>query len=302
MENKKNITTSVIIVTYNSKKFIKPCLKSVFNYLNNAEIIIVDNASADGSVKYFQNLNNKGKIKSIFLDDNIGFGAANNRGVLCAKGKYLLFLNSDTLLYDDPVTNGIGFLEKHKDAAVYSCMLRNRDGTIQPNGGYFPNLINLIAWQFFIDDLPVISTYFPSVHPKAKRYQNPRHFDWLTGAFMLIPKKIFEKIGGFDENIFMYTEEMELCYRFRKIGKYCYYDPTHNLTHFGGGSGGNYLAITLEIKNLIYFFRKHKPYWQLPIVITILFCGCLLRWLIFGIIMGDGQAKKAYLDALKNLA
>jgi GT2 family glycosyltransferase len=302
MAKTREIEISTIIVTYNSKRYLKICLESVFKHLPNSEVIVVDNASSDDSVIYLQSLAKKSKIELIRLKDNLGFGAANNRGATIAKGKYLLFLNSDTLLLEDPITKGIEFLKRNQDIAVYSCQLQNRDRSVQPTGGYFPNLINLFAWQFFIDDLPIISSIFPSLHPKTNIYHHRRYLDWLTGAFMLIPKEFFIKIKGFDEKIFMYTEELELCYRLSKQNKKCFYNPENHLIHYGGGSGSSHLAITLEIKNLIYFFQKHRSPWQLPLIKVILICGCLLRWFIFGIIGHDGQAKKAYIDALKGIA
>jgi GT2 family glycosyltransferase len=294
--------TSVIIVSYNSKKYLEKCLNSVFDYLPQAEIIVVDNASTDDSVIYLKKLQKQSKIKLILLDDNLGFGAANNRGVAVAQGDYLLFLNSDTLLQNDPLSKGINFLKENQETAVYSCQLRNPDGSIQPSGGNFPNFKNILAWQFFVDDLPIISNIFPSFHPKQNQYHKPQYLDWLTGAFMLVPKKYFDLINGFDEKIFMYTEELELCFRLSKKGKKCFFDPENQIIHYGGGSGGSYLAITMEIKNLIYFFQKHKSKQQLFLLKSILICGCLLRWFIFGIIKGNGQSRKAYIDAIKSIA
>jgi GT2 family glycosyltransferase len=292
---------SIIIVTFNSEKFIKSCLDSIFTHLPNVEIIVVDNASADNSVNYLRTQEKKSKIKLLCLNDNIGFGAANNHGANLAKGEYLLFLNADTLLVEDPISKTTEFLDHNPNIAVYSCQLRNRDNSVQPTGGYFPNLINTFAWQFFLDDLPVISSFFKSIHPKSNLYHQCQYLDWLTGAFFLINKHDFIKIKGFDEKIFMYTEELELCFRLNKLGKKCFFNPESHIIHYGGGSGGSYLAITLEIKNLIYFYKKHLPRWQLPILKLILICGCLLRWLFFGIIRPNGPTKKAYLDALRCL-
>jgi GT2 family glycosyltransferase len=97
----------------------------------------------------------------------------------------------------------------------------------------------------------------------------------------------------------MYTEEMELCYRLSKLGYRTVYDPSASIIHLGGASGGSFLALTSEIKNMIYFWKKHKPSWQLPIAKTVFFIGSLLRLIIFGIIIGDEKARRAYWHALR---
>lgn len=115
---------------------------------------------------------------------------------------------------------------------------------------------------------------------------------------MMVRKDIFEKAGKFDKNIFMYTEEMELCYRLAKLGYPTAYTNSPAIIHLGGASGGSYLALTLEIKNMIYFWKQHKPVWQLPVVKISFWLGSLLRLIIFGIIKGDAKARRAYFHAL----
>src|SRR3989339_1219875 len=116
---------------------------------------------------------------------------------------------------------------------------------------------------------------------------------------MVIPKKVFKEVGGFDEKIFMYTEEMELAYRICRLGYKTYFRKSPSIIHLGGASGGSYLALSSEVKNMIYFWRKHMPAWQLPIVKMVFFIGSLLRFIIFGIIKGDETYRKAYARALR---
>jgi GT2 family glycosyltransferase len=123
--------------------------------------------------------------------------------------------------------------------------------------------------------------------------------DWVTGAFMIVPKKIFEEAGGFDKNIFMYTEEMELCYRISKLGYTALFQNKPAIIHLGGASGGSFLALTSEVENMIYFWKKHMPGWQLLFIRFAFFCGSLLRLLIFGIIKGDEKARRIYVKALR---
>jgi GT2 family glycosyltransferase len=264
------------------------------------EIIVVENGSKDGSLEEVKKYSkDHSEVKLIDAEKNLGFGKANNLGAKIAKGEYLLFLNSDTLIFDNALDQCLEIVRKHKDLGVFSCRLLNSDKTVQPSGGHFPNLFNLIAWQLFIDDLPLIGTLIPSFHPQRASYDKDKKMDWITGAFLIISKKVFDEVGGFDENIFMYTEEMEMSYRIRKLGYKTYYEKHPSIIHLGGASGGSFLALTSEVKNMIYFWQKHKAAWQLPIVKIAFFTGSLLRWLIFGIIKGDEKARRTYFHAAR---
>lgn len=292
---------SIIIVSFNTKEVITDCIKSVVKYTKNInyEIIVVDNGSKDGSLERIKELGKK--YPQLILIDakaNLGFGKANNLGTKKAKGDYLLLLNSDTLVFDNAIAESLNRMKKIPEAGAFSCKLLNADRSTQASGGHFPTLGNVFAWQFFIDDLPIIGKAVPSFHPQLGSYDRDQEIDWITGAFMLIPKEVFDKVGGFDENIFMYTEEMELCFRLRKLGYKTIYHSTPSIIHLGGVSGGSAFALTSEVKYMIYFWKKHKPAWQLPFIKTFLYAGSLLRLLIFGIIKGDEKARHAYTQSL----
>ena len=295
MNNKLDL--SIVIVNFNTKAITLACLESLYQYTAGLdfEVIVVDNASTDGSV---QELNKFGAkhpaFKLILSSENRGFGVGNNLGAKEAKGKYLLFINSDTLLTENNLPFCIRQMQKDPYIGIYSCNLINKDGSHQSSGGFFPNLKNLTAWQLFLDDLPLVAKLFKSIHPHSL-VSSP---DWVTGAFMIIPTKLYQKVGGFDENIFMYVEELELCYRIKKLGKKAVLDSRTSLIHLGGASGGSNLAITSEIKGMLYFFGKHKPKWQFPFVKLIFWVGSLLRYVIFGIIMANATHRKSYRQAL----
>ncbi len=285
----KKADLSVIIVSFNTQKILVDCLESITKNTKDLayEVIVVDNGSKDGSSAMVKKYSEKHSAVSLIdAKKNLGFGRANNLGAKKAKGTYLLFLNSDTLILDNAL------------AGAYSCRLLNVDRSFQASGGHFPNLTNLFAWQFFIDDLPLIGDYLPSFHPKQSQYDQNKKMDWVTGAFILVKKEFFDQVDGFDEKIFMYTEEMELCFRLAKIGHPTIYTNHPAIIHLGSASGGSYLALTMEIKNMLYFWQKHLPSWQLPLVKALFWMGSLLRLLIFGIIKGDEKARHAYYHAL----
>ena len=231
--------------------------------------------------------------------DNPGFGVGCNNAAKLACGEYLVFLNSDTLFVENTLKNIKNKLITQPNLGVYSIKLLNRDQSFQPSGGSFPNLVNLFMWQFAIDDIPILGNFVKSFHPKENSASYKTGPDWVTGAFMVVPKKVYDTVDGFDEQIFMYTEEMELAYRLSLLGKQVVYDQGEKLIHLGGASSGSYLALTSEVKNIIYFWQKHKPAWQLPVVKFIIAIGSLLRLLFFGIIKQNETSKKAYRECFR---
>lgn len=297
-----NLDLSISILSYNTKKTTLECLESLIKHTKDVsyEIIVVDNGSTDGSVEALKEYSKRhNHITFIDVGENLGFGRGNNLAAKKAKGKYLLFLNSDTIFIDNSLKKAVDEVKKISNLGVYSCKLLNTDKTTQASGGYFPDLCNVLAWQLFIDDLPLLGSVIPSFHPKTNIYGKSVKVDWVTGAFMIVPMEVFHLSGGFDENIFMYTEEMELTYRISKLGYQTVYSPHPSIIHLGGVSSGSFLAITSEVKNMIYFWKKHRPLWQLPIIKTAFFTGSLLRLVIFGIIKGDEKARQTYSRCLR---
>lgn len=297
-----NIELSVIIPSFNTKNILRACLDSIIDNTSklNYEIILVENGSKDGSLQMLQEYKKKSKrIRLVNARKNLGFGRANNVGAIKSKGEYLLFLNSDTIITNNALKESVDNIRHRKDVGVYSCRLLNSDMSIQESGGHYPNLLNVYAWQFGIDDLPVIGNLIPSFHPHRSQYDKDKSFDWVTGAYMMVPRKIFFEAGMYDKNIFMYTEEMELSYRISSLGYKTLCTKHPSIVHLGKASGGSELAITSEVKNMIYFWRKHKPGWQLPFVRFAFFFGSLLRLILFGIIKTDEKSRNTYYKALK---
>lgn len=160
------IDLSIIIVSFNTRKILQDCIESVLKYKKsiNLEIVLVDNNSKDGTVDDFENKDlvyskNKKVIKIIKNNQNFGFAKANNQGIKIAKGKYILLLNSDTLIETNVFSEMVDFLNIHKNAGVVSSMLRNKDGSNQGTGGYFPNLFRVFCWMFFIEDIPFLDKF-----------------------------------------------------------------------------------------------------------------------------------------------
>lgn len=298
---------SVIIVSYNTKKLLKQCLDSVFQHTRGIdfEVFVVDNDSKDGSVEMINHQSSV--IKLIANRANLGFAAANNQALRQAQGKYLLLLNSDTILKENSLKKMVDWMEENQKVGISSCQLVYQDGSLQRTGGYFPNLLRVFSWMFFVDDLPFIKEIIKPFHPHEPRtgwlssqYFQKQHFqDWVTGAFFLVRKKVIDQIGLLDEKFFMYMEEVEFCYRAKQADWQVAYVPITKIIHLARRSGSRGGALLGEYRGLIKFYQKHQPLWQLQILRIILKAGAVLRLLIFGIIMGDRDKKEIYKQSLK---
>ncbi|MCL6493981.1 MAG: glycosyltransferase [Ignavibacterium sp.] len=231
------IDLSIIIVNYNVKEFLKNLLHSIQKASQHLsiEIIVVDNASDDGSVEMIRE-----KFPDVILianEKNLGFGKANNIGLKKAQGKYVLLINPDTLVAEDTFIKLIEFFETHPEAGMAGCKILNPDGTLQlACRRSFPG-----PWTSFTK-----VTGLSSLFPKSKlfaRYnltyldENQTYeVDAISGSFMMLRKEVYEKVGGFDEQFFMYGEDLDLCYRIQKAGYKIFYVHSTQIIHYKGES------------------------------------------------------------------
>lgn len=300
----KQSKLSIIVVSYNTREYLKECLDSIYRTKSvsasviECEIIVVDNASEDGSAQMVKK--NFPAVDLIVNEQNLGFAAANNQGIKRAKGRYILLLNPDTVVLDDALEKMTDFMDAHPELGISSCQLLNEDKSVQPTGGYFPDLLRVFAWMFFLDDLPLISGFFPSYHPHPSFYQRERQLDWVTGAFLFIRKKVVKRIGLLDEDFFMYVEEVDYCFRAKQAGFKVFFWPQVEVIHLGRKSLKSAAgAFVKEYQGLKLFYQKHFPQYQLVLLALFLKIGAILRFTIFGIILGKEEARKAYAQAFK---
>jgi GT2 family glycosyltransferase len=269
---------SIIIVNWNTKNLLKDCLNSIFDNSPSFkfEVIVVDNASTDGSLQmvtdYFS------FVKLISNDSNKGFSYANNRGIEKSIGQYILLLNSDTIVFKKALEDMVNFMDNNFGAGALGCRLLMSDGTIQPYiFGDDPTLSYLVKRNIRkllrLDDFhnwknpsspPFNSPLTKGGHRGVKEGMGGFEVDWVTGACMMVKREAVEKAGLMDENIFMYFEDNDWCYRIRKTGFKIYYNPKAEIIHLGGKSlGENQTKRKSEYyKSLLYFYQKHYGIWQ----------------------------------------
>ncbi|MDD2224954.1 MAG: glycosyltransferase family 2 protein [Candidatus Shapirobacteria bacterium] len=296
-----NPVISIIIISYNTSEITINCLKSIFKDKGLKEIpfeiIVVDNNSKDDSVaqikKIFKSASGGKEIKLIANKFNGGFGKANNQGLKIAKGNYILFLNSDTIILHSAISQTLNWLCSHPEASVCTAQLLNKDKTIQASGGFFPNLLNIKTWCLNLDDLPFVNKIIKPLHPHTpnfythdKFYLKDHQQDWVTGAFMMVRSSHLKPTNGFDENYFMYGEEVELSYRIKKNNpqSQTWYLIGPQIIHLGGASAQNKIdPIINEYRGILAFFKKHKSQWQYQIIKYLIKFNAVSRGVIYSI-------------------
>lgn len=251
---------SVIIVNYNVKYFLEQCLHSVQKACAgiDAEIIVADNNSTDGSKAYLQD--NFTAVKFIWNNDNIGFSKANNLALEKATGDYILFLNPDTILAEDSIEKCIHFFEQHDKAGAIGIRMVDGSGNfLKESKRAFPSPLTSL---FKLSGLAML---FPKSKTFARYHlghlsENENHeVDVLAGAFMMMPKKVLDEIGNFDERFFMYGEDVDLSYRVQEAGYKNYYFAESTIIHFKGESTkrGSLNYVRLFYKAMSLFVKKH---------------------------------------------
>ena len=228
---------SIIIVNYNVKEFLQNLLHSISksSLKISREIIIVDNASNDGSVEFISE--KFPEVNLIANNKNLGFSKANNIGLKPAAGKYILLINPDTLVSEDTFEKMIHFFEENPQVGLAGCKILNPDGTLQlACRRSFPG-----PWTSFCK-VTGLSNLFPQSRIFAQynlTYLDPDQtceVDAVSGSFMMFRKDVYEKIGGLDENFFMYGEDLDFCYRVQKSGFKVFYIHSTQIIHYKGES------------------------------------------------------------------
>lgn len=278
---------SLIILSFNTKSLLKDCIESVTARIENTEyeILVVDNASTDGTPamvkKDFKD------VKLIQNTQNLGFTKGNNIGAKHAQGEYLLFLNSDTKL-DGEISTAVELLSQDNTIGVIGGVFKNSDGSMQKSFGNFYSLTHVFLLLLGMERL------------KSPRLASPLETDWVSGGFMLIRRALFEKFGGFDEHIFMYMEDMELCYRAKKAGYKVVITPSMSAYHIGQGSSNRTFAIVHIYKGLSYFYKKHKNYAEY-LVLRLLLTAKAVFAIIIGVLFRKNYLIKTYKEAIHTI-
>jgi GT2 family glycosyltransferase len=256
-----SIDVSVIIVNWNTRRLLEQCLSSLSKCADGVqlEVIVVDNASEDDSVQYVAQ--HFPEVRLIHNSVNRGFAAANNQGLAIAKGRNILFLNSDTIVHQGALKAMAKLLDNTPDVGLCSCRLLNEDGSIQPNVHHFPSFGAMLQRYTIFKH--------PGLFKAARAFYKMRDFpydktvpvDQVMGAVLMVKKELLEQIGNMDEKLFFYFEETDLCYRVKQAGFKVYFTPDGEITHIGRASSallGSHKVHAMFFKSMFHYFRKTK--------------------------------------------
>ncbi len=249
------IELSVIILSYNTEALTRQTIESIYRSTgldpNRFEIIVLDNASTDDSVQMLRKLaKNHTNLHVLENKENTGFSKGNNIASKQAKGTYFLFLNSDIIVQEKGIDNLLSYLKTHENSAHFvGGKLLNKDESDQASCGPFYTLPVVFGALFLRGDYWGLTRYSPD---EVKRV------DWVSGACLMTKREYFEKVGGFDEGIFMYMEEIDLLYRAKKHGYQTYFIPDARFIHLGSASSeGKTYPILQVYRGFLYFYKKH---------------------------------------------
>jgi GT2 family glycosyltransferase len=222
------------------------------------EVIVIDNASSDDSAEMV-----KEEFPQAFLienSENSGFAAANNQGIVIAKGRYVLLLNSDTIILDDVIKKTVLFADAHREAAVVGCRVLNADKTLQQTCFMFPSVLNMLLAATYLSKLFPQNRFFGREYMTWWDGNDVREVDVVAGCFMLVRREAAQQVGVLDNRYFVYGEETDWCYRFKQAGWNILYTPEAEIIHYGGQTSqqlAREFRWQLEGSQLI-FMKLHK--------------------------------------------
>lgn len=261
----KNPILSIVIVSYNTKEILKDCLKALEKVKDEIsfEVIVVDNASSDGSPEVVEK--EFPKYKLIKKRKNVGFSIGNNAAKRYCCGRYILFLNSDTLVHKNTLNKTVSYLEKNEDVGSITCKIVLPDGNLDKDSRRsFPT--PWVAFTHLVFPLDrifprsrIFSKYWYGYMPEDKEHE----VDVIQGAYHLTRKRILNKVGWFDEDYFLDGEDIDLCWRIKKLGLKIIYYPEVKITHIKKASKkrpnkiNKRRFVTLGVDSMEMFYRKH---------------------------------------------
>ncbi|WP_300380841.1 glycosyltransferase family 2 protein [Clostridium sp.] len=239
------IDLSIIIVNWNTGDLLENCIKSIIRNTHNlrCEIIICDNDSKDNSAN--RGLEKYQGVKIIYSKENLGFSKGNNLAFNYAEGKYILLLNPDTIIKDKAIDKAYKYIIERNEDVLLGAKLLNSDSSIQLSSCHFPTLVNMILKQSIMS---------------KEMHQKTHETDWVMGAFMMLSKELYIKLGKLDESYFMYSEDLDLCYQVKRLnGKVIYFSDAE-VIHFYNQSGAKKWNSKRELvitESLLKFINKN---------------------------------------------
>ncbi len=251
---------SVVIVSWNVRRDVLACLRSLQEHppRAEAEVIVVDNASTDGTVEDIRQA--FPHVTIISNRQNRGFAAANNQALAAARGRHVLFLNPDTVVHADALDTLMEFLDGHGDVGACAPQILNTDGTIQPSVRRFPTFSGMLHQGTILRHTRLLCKEYDRCMMKDFDGRTQAEVDIAMGAALMVRRRALDEIGAMDERFFMYYEEADLCHRLKRAAWRIVFVPGAVITHLGGRSSSQVPVATriMMVTSLLRYFRKHR--------------------------------------------
>jgi GT2 family glycosyltransferase len=302
---------SLVILNYNTRDITDVCIDLALKAVkycekttkNTAEIIVVDNASSDGSVEMIKK--KYPQIKLIVNPTNAGVSIGYNVGMRASKGSdFILLLNSDLYLEEDSIANSFDFMEKNPDCDVMICKLFNAEHKFETYGGHLPTPKRTIFWLLGFESIPFIKDRIKKIYGYNKDlYKKDFQVEWAPTCFYFLKYAVFRETGGNDERIFLYMDDLEWCKRIHDAGFKFLFTPKFTSTHLCGASTDKKFhklyILQRQVQGIKYYQKKHHPK-TLGIVMVFLYFGFGMRSLAY-LLIGQHDSAKIYLQSLTQL-
>jgi GT2 family glycosyltransferase len=274
---------SVVSVSYNGCALLRQTLQSVFDVNQDLEYIVIDNASQDESVAMVRA--EYPQVTLIENADNVGAARAYNQGVHLSHGKYVVFLNPDTVMREDVLGGMVAFMEAHPQAGAASPRVLWPDGRFQLGvGGFSPGILSFAGHFWFLDRLS--GGRVPSFLVQQRYLQDgPAELDWLGAVCMIARRSMFDEVGLYDERFFIYAEDAEWCERVHRAGYTIHYLPQYDIYHYLGGSSkadpDQVPQSTLWLDSLDLYLRLYNGRVKAAVLEGIALTGFLARLVLY---------------------
>lgn len=287
---------SIAIVNWNTKELLEVCLSSVFATLDGieAEVIVVDNCSSDGSVEMVAI--NYPQARLYALSSNTGFARANNLAFSRSNGDCFLMLNSDTIVFPGSLKTLVDFLRDHPEAGAVGCKLLNADGTLQRSCSPFPTPLTELLDALYLSKLCPKSKLLGRYAMSYWDFSTVREVDFAGGSCLALRREALDQVGLLDENFFMYSEEADLCYRLKQGGWKILFTPDASIIHLGGGSSKMDVKRTLLdlYRSKHTFMLKHYGAGAAARYRMVVLVSALVRGVAWGLRSGVGQYRDLF--------
>ena len=276
MQKPSSSGVSVVVVTYDGLPYLEPCLESVAGH----ETVVVDHGSTDGTLELVRE---RFPAVRLFEQENRGLAAGWNRGIAETGSRYILLLNSDAWVEEGAIERLVAFADDRVDAAVVGPRLVNPDGSLQPSVRAFPTMWRLATEYFGLRKLAPRSRALNEFYGGGFDHDSVRDVDFIKASCLLVRRRAVEEVGPADESFFLFSEEVDWCYRFRRAGWRVVFFPGAEVVHVGGATWRREfdLGFREQLRGHIRFFAKHRSLREAERVRRLLIAGLRVRsWVL----------------------